>query len=65
MPTLNAKLRDVDGDQVYHFVAEVSNSYVPTIVASAPQALSDAGAVTITEYKTDWTTTGATAPVLA
>lgn len=65
MPTLNAKLRDVDGDQVYHFIAEVSNSYTPGIVAAAPQALSDAGAVTITEYKTDWTTTGAAAGTLA
>ena len=65
MPTLNAKLRDVDGDQVYHFIAEVSNSYTPGIVAASPQALSDAGAVTITEYKTDWTTTGAAAGTLA
>lgn len=65
MAEFNGKLRDIDGDQVYHFESTVSNHIAPVMVAAAPQALSDAGAITITEYKTDWTTTGAAAGTLA
>ena len=65
MAQLDAKLRDVDGDAVHHFVSVTSNAIVGVHIAAAPQALSGAGAITITEYKTDWTTTGADAATLA
>jgi hypothetical protein len=65
MPNLDAKLRDVDGDQVHHFIAVTANHTAGVFPTAAPQALSDAGAITITEYKTDWTTTGAAAGTLA
>jgi hypothetical protein len=37
----------------------------PVFIAGTPQALTAAGAVTVTEHKTDWTTTGADAGTLA
>lgn len=37
----------------------------PVFLAGTPQALSGAGAITVTQHKTNWTTTGADAGTLA
>jgi len=46
-------------------VTSVANTFVPVILSTTKQALSGAGAVNITAYKTDVTTTGANALTLA
>ncbi len=45
--------------------ALATNHNVTNLGAVAPQSLSGAGAITLTEYKTEWTTTGADAGTLA
>lgn len=45
--------------------SNVSNGLFPVYLRAAPQAISGAGALTITEYKTGVTTTGANALTLA
>lgn len=42
-----------------------TGAYSPLIIPGTPQALSGAGAVTVTQYKTDWSTTGSDAGTLA